>query len=65
MLGRKLFLAILLALALGLLWVFVPEKPASGVGTLPTGFVQTSFVQGLSGPTAMAFAPDGRLVVAE
>jgi glucose/arabinose dehydrogenase len=33
---------------------------------LPAGFSRTQFVTGLSGPaTAMAFAPDGRLFVAE
>lgn len=31
--------------------------------TLPTGFTETQVVSGLSNPTAMAFAPDGRLFV--
>ena len=30
--------------------------------TLPTGFTETQ-ISGLSGPTAMEFAPDGRLFV--
>ena len=33
--------------------------------TLPTGFAETLLVSGLSSPTAMAFAPDGRLFVCE
>jgi glucose/arabinose dehydrogenase len=31
--------------------------------TLPSGFVETTFATGLSSPTAMDFAPDGRLFV--
>jgi glucose/arabinose dehydrogenase len=31
--------------------------------TLPTGFVETQIASGLSSPTAMDFAPDGRLFV--
>lgn len=31
--------------------------------TLPSGFVETTFASGLSAPTAMDFAPDGRLFV--
>jgi glucose/arabinose dehydrogenase len=33
--------------------------------TLPSGFSEQSIASGLTGPTAMAFAPDGRLFVAE
>ncbi len=33
--------------------------------TLPSGFAETSVASGLAMPTAMAFAPDGRLFVAE
>ncbi len=33
--------------------------------TLPTGFSETVFASGLSAPTAMAFAPDGRLFVCQ
>ncbi len=33
--------------------------------TLPTGFAETPVVDGLTRPTAMALAPDGRLFVAE
>src|SRR5580765_128768 len=37
----------------------------AGAATLPTGFAETQVVSGLSAPTAMAFAPDGRLFVTE
>ncbi len=33
--------------------------------TLPTGFAETRIATGLSSPTAMAFAPDGRLFVTQ
>src|SRR5437879_1553844 len=32
---------------------------------LPSGFVETTVVSGLNAPTAMEFAPDGRLFVLE
>ncbi|MBI4090369.1 MAG: PQQ-dependent sugar dehydrogenase [Candidatus Kerfeldbacteria bacterium] len=37
----------------------------SVVLALPTGFTEQTYVSGLSRPTAMAFAPDGRLFVTE
>src|SRR5687767_2360818 len=33
--------------------------------SVPSGFVESQFTSGLSAPTAMAFAPDGRLFIAE
>ena len=33
--------------------------------TLPTNFVESQFASGLTNPTAMAFAPDGRLFVCQ
>jgi glucose/arabinose dehydrogenase len=33
--------------------------------TVPSGFTDETFVSGLSNPTAMAFAPDGRLFVSQ
>jgi glucose/arabinose dehydrogenase len=48
--------AALLALAIG---------PAQGAVTLPTGFTQSPVVGGLTGPTDMEFAPDGRLFILE
>jgi glucose/arabinose dehydrogenase len=37
----------------------------AGAATLPAGFSETQVATGLSAPTAIAFAPDGRLFVAE
>lgn len=64
-LNNRLFLVVSLALFVGTLLVLVAGKPAYGDGTLPNGFAQSRFVGGLTNPTAMAFAPDGRLFVAE
>src|SRR6267142_6111857 len=33
--------------------------------TLPTNFIETQFASGFTNPTAMAFAPDGRLFVCQ
>src|SRR4029078_9764251 len=47
------------------LFIFsVLAVPASGQ-TLPAGFSHTMIANGLSNPTAMALAPDGRLFVCE
>ena len=61
----KQCLVVSLALLSGLVLIFAFVKPASGAGTLPTGFEQARVVSGLSIPVAMAFAPDGRLFVTE
>src|SRR4026209_506757 len=47
-------------LALGLLF-----GATSAFATVPAGFSESLFVNGLSSPTAMDFAPDGRLFVCE
>jgi glucose/arabinose dehydrogenase len=39
--------------------------PPAAAATLPTGFTETRVASGLSNPTAMAFAPDGRLFVCQ
>jgi hypothetical protein len=49
-------LVVVLALA------FVPVATAT---TLPAGFAEVQVVSGIDAPTSMAFAPDGRLFVAE
>jgi glucose/arabinose dehydrogenase len=54
-----------LALLAGLIPVFVYGERAVADGTLPDGFTQTRFIGGLASPTAMEFAPEGRLFVAE
>jgi glucose/arabinose dehydrogenase len=38
---------------------------SASAAALPTGFTETRLVDGLSNPTAMAFAPDGRLFVCQ
>src|SRR5687768_10890962 len=38
---------------------------AAGAATLPSGFVESLVAGGLQRPTAMAFAPDGRLFIAQ
>jgi glucose/arabinose dehydrogenase len=50
--GGVVLLAIVLA---------APAKAA----TVPNGFAETLYASGLGAPTAMAFAPDGRLFVAD
>src|SRR5215213_763537 len=42
-----------------------PANPARGAATLPPDFARSQIVGGLASPTAMQFAPDGRLFVAE
>jgi glucose/arabinose dehydrogenase len=54
-----------LALFAALLSILVLWTPVSGAATVPTGFEDSEFAGGLRGPTAMEFAPDGRLFVAE
>jgi glucose/arabinose dehydrogenase len=43
----------------------LPVSSAQGAATLPSGFTQSPVVSGLTNPTDMEFAPDGRLFVAE
>lgn len=50
----SLFAALTLALA-----------GSASAATLPAGFSETTLASGLASPTAMAFAPDGRLFVCE
>jgi glucose/arabinose dehydrogenase len=38
---------------------------AAGAATLPSGFTETLVASGLSNPTAMQFAPDGRLFICQ
>lgn len=50
--------------ALAILYLLLAAA-AARAATLPSGFSETRVTGGLSEPTAMAFAPDGRLFVAE
>ena len=51
------------AVALGLV-VLALGRVQVADAAVPSGFAQTTLVTGLANPTAMAFAPDGRLFVA-
>src|SRR5215211_5869766 len=48
-----------------MLVVILPVGPARGAANLPPGFTETQVVSGLTNPTDMELAPDGRLFVAE
>ena len=56
-----LFLLVAVALLFGPAMLPVELQAA----TLPTNFAETQFASGFSNPTAMAFAPDGRLFVCQ
>ena len=45
--------------------VYLQVGPQMQAATVPAGFSETRVASGLSNPTAMQFAPDGRLFVAE
>ena len=45
--------------------VVLPKGPAQGAATLLPGFTDSQVVSGLTNPTDMEFAPDGRLFVTE
>src|ERR687889_2592523 len=66
--GKSVHLFATMALALlasvGTLLV-LPIGPAQGAATLPSGFTDSQVVGGLTNPTDMEFAPDGRLFVTE
>ena len=54
---RRLFFAVISWLAL--------ISSSALAATLPSNFTETQFASGFSNPTAMAFAPDGRLFVCQ
>ncbi|HEY6118449.1 MAG TPA: PQQ-dependent sugar dehydrogenase, partial [Pyrinomonadaceae bacterium] len=54
----------LIIVSLALLLVTTSVLPVAAA-TLPSGFAETPVASGLTAPTAMAFAPDGRLFVCE
>jgi glucose/arabinose dehydrogenase len=57
---RKFLTASLFLFAHGVVW-----PVAINAATLPTNFTETQIASGLSNPTAMAFAPDGRLFICQ
>ena len=62
---KRVLVPLILALLMGSLPLLLDGKPASSATTVPASFSNSTFVSGLSRPTAMVFAPDGRLFVAE
>ena len=55
--------AAIVALASAVLFLVAAPKPAAA--TLPSGFQESIVFSGLTNPTALRFAPDGRVFVAE
>jgi glucose/arabinose dehydrogenase len=65
-LGGPLLVVVVCTLLASIVAVLAfPPSDARGAATLPPDFVHSRVVGGLAGPTAMDFAPDGRLFVAE
>jgi glucose/arabinose dehydrogenase len=63
---RALLLAFGFALALvSAVVLLCTVRQAHGAASLPAGFVQSRVAGGLTAPTTMALAPDGRIFVAE
>ena len=53
-------------IALLVAWIATPiGVPAAVAATLPTGYEERTVVSGLTAPTAVDWAPDGRMFVAE
>jgi glucose/arabinose dehydrogenase len=64
--GRSLSVALAVALVLGSLTAMMAATaPAARAATLPAGFQESIVFSGLTNPTAVRFAPDGRIFVAE
>ena len=62
---KRLLSVVSLAFCVGVLALLSSGGRAVGAAALPEGFGQRQVAAGLSNPTAMAFAPDGRLFVTE
>jgi glucose/arabinose dehydrogenase len=63
--GLLLAVVVCVLLASAVAVLAFPARSARGAPTLPPDFARSQVVGGLAGPTAMEFAPDGRLFVAE
>ena len=61
----RLLLAMVLVAATGLSLTVVGTPQARGASTLPAGFQESVVFSGLTNPTVVRFAPDGRVFVAE
>lgn len=64
MLGSR-GLIFVLAVAVAFIFLLIGMRPAASAATLLAGFDETPVASGLSRPTALAIAPDGRFFVAE
>src|SRR5947208_2201411 len=51
--------------AIALMFALLTVAPAAHAGTPPSGYSDNVVVSGLSSPTAIAFLPDGRMLVTE
>lgn len=62
---QRVAVRLILSMTLVLGWLAVPARPAAAAIGVPTGFADTIVLDGLIQPTAVAFASDGRVFVAE
>ena len=65
LLGRHVTVLVVAMGLLAGLSIFAASKPAFGAANVPDDFEDVLVAGGLSSPTAMEFAPDGRLFVTE
>ena len=63
--GRKVAVVLVHLVALGIGARLLSASPLAHAATVPLGFFDVTIASGLTNPTAMEFAPDGRLFVAE
>jgi glucose/arabinose dehydrogenase len=56
---------VLLSLVIGAIALLACALPSAASATVPSGFQEQTAFSGLTGPTAIAFAPDGRAFVSE
>jgi glucose/arabinose dehydrogenase len=63
--GLLLAFGFALAVASAAVLLLFTVRQAHGAASLPAGFVQSRVAGGLTDPTTMTFAPDGRIFVAE
>lgn len=61
----RVFLATLVLTTASVAFSVVGTTEAQGVSTMPSGFTESVVLSGLANPTAVRFAPDGRIFVAE
>ncbi len=64
-LGWRARTRVLVPVAVSMTFTLAAAVSPASAATLPTGFTETLVASGLSNPTAMAIAPDGRLFVCQ